>query len=47
MFLAVYSNHKILRAEVATGAVTTFAGSGEEGGDEVGDAAQFNARDSL
>ena len=31
MFFADYSNHKILRAEVATGAVSSVAGSGEEG----------------
>ncbi|EOD31059.1 hypothetical protein EMIHUDRAFT_434364 [Emiliania huxleyi CCMP1516] len=42
LFVADSSNHKIRRVEVATGAVTTLAGSGEEGGaDGVGDAAQF------
>ncbi|EOD20495.1 hypothetical protein EMIHUDRAFT_208373 [Emiliania huxleyi CCMP1516] len=42
LFVADYSNNKIRRVEVATGAVTTLAGSGEDGGaDGVGDAAQF------
>ena len=42
LFVADNGNHKIRRVEVATGAVTTLAGSGEEGGaDGVGDAAQF------
>ncbi|EOD03763.1 hypothetical protein EMIHUDRAFT_44220, partial [Emiliania huxleyi CCMP1516] len=40
-FVADYSNHKIRRVEVATGEVTTLAGSGDEGdADGVGDAAQ-------
>ncbi|EOD40581.1 hypothetical protein EMIHUDRAFT_222699 [Emiliania huxleyi CCMP1516] len=44
LFLADNGNHKILRVEVATGAVTMLAGSGEHGdADGVGDAAQFNA----
>ncbi|EOD15737.1 hypothetical protein EMIHUDRAFT_44097, partial [Emiliania huxleyi CCMP1516] len=44
LFLADHGNHKIQRAEVATGAVSTFAGSGIAGSvDGVGDAAQFNA----
>ena len=44
MFLTDFGNHKILRAEVATGAVTTLAGSGGKGdADGVVDAAQFNA----
>ena len=43
LFVADFSNHKIRRVEVATGAVTTLAGSGEEGdADGVGDTAQFN-----
>ncbi|EOD17200.1 hypothetical protein EMIHUDRAFT_44168, partial [Emiliania huxleyi CCMP1516] len=43
LFVADYSSHKIRRVEVATGAVTTLAGSGEEGdADGVGGAAQFN-----
>ena len=42
LFVADYGNHKIRRVEVATGAVTTLAGSGDEGdADGVGDAAQF------
>ena len=40
--MADYENHKIRRVEVATGAVTTLAGSGEDGGaDGVGVAARF------
>jgi len=43
LFVADCSNHKIRRVEVATGAVATLAGSGENGdADGVGDAAQFN-----
>ena len=42
VFVADFSGHEIRRVEVATGEVTTLAGSGEEGGaDGVGDAAQF------
>ena len=42
VFVADYSN-KIRRVEVATGEVTTLAGSGEDGdADGVGDAAEFN-----
>ncbi|EOD23182.1 hypothetical protein EMIHUDRAFT_349742, partial [Emiliania huxleyi CCMP1516] len=42
LFVGDCSNHKIRRVEVATGAVTTFAGRGDEGdADGVGDAAQF------
>ncbi|EOD25702.1 hypothetical protein EMIHUDRAFT_100655 [Emiliania huxleyi CCMP1516] len=42
LFVTNISNNKIQRVEVATGAVTTLAGSGEEGdADGVGDAAQF------
>ncbi|EOD04281.1 hypothetical protein EMIHUDRAFT_372600, partial [Emiliania huxleyi CCMP1516] len=41
-FVADYSSHKIRRVEVATGAVTMLAGSGNDGAaDSVGDAAQF------
>ena len=40
LFWADNGNHKILRVEVATGAVTMLAGSGEQGdADGVGDAA--------
>jgi len=42
LFVADPNNHKIRRVEVATGAVTTVASSGTEGGsDGVGGAAQF------
>jgi len=42
LFVADSGNNKIRRVEVATGAVTTIAGSGTEGSaDGVGDAAQF------
>ena len=42
LFVADFWNHKIRRVEVATGAVTTVAGSGEEGDEDgVGGAAQF------
>uniref|UniRef100_A0A0D3J9M3 SMP-30/Gluconolactonase/LRE-like region domain-containing protein n=1 Tax=Emiliania huxleyi (strain CCMP1516) TaxID=280463 RepID=A0A0D3J9M3_EMIH1 len=42
MFVADYSNHKIRRVEVATGEVTTIAGSGEHGDEDgVGEAAEF------
>ena len=42
VFVADSSGNKIRRVEVATGAVTTLAGSGEEGdADGVGDAAEF------
>ena len=42
LFVAELDNNKIRRVEVATGAVTTLAGSGENGhADGVGDAAQF------
>ena len=48
LFLADFGGHKILRVEVATGAVTTLAGSGENGdADGVGDAAQFHFPHSL
>ncbi|EOD33766.1 hypothetical protein EMIHUDRAFT_229266 [Emiliania huxleyi CCMP1516] len=41
-FVADWSSHEIRRVEVATGAVTTLAGSGEAGdADGVGDAAEF------
>ena len=41
-FVEDFDNNKIRRVEVATGAVTTLAGSGQVGGaDGVGDAAQF------
>ena len=44
LFVADLWNHKIRRVEVATGAVTTVAGSGAEGSaDGVGGAAQFNS----
>ncbi|EOD38772.1 hypothetical protein EMIHUDRAFT_224182 [Emiliania huxleyi CCMP1516] len=43
LFVADNENHKIRRVEVATGAVTTLAGSGEGGNaDGVGDAATFD-----
>uniref|UniRef100_A0A0D3JAB5 SMP-30/Gluconolactonase/LRE-like region domain-containing protein n=1 Tax=Emiliania huxleyi (strain CCMP1516) TaxID=280463 RepID=A0A0D3JAB5_EMIH1 len=43
MFVADCENHKIRRVEVATGEVTTVAGSGENGdADGVGEAAQFS-----
>ncbi|EOD06845.1 hypothetical protein EMIHUDRAFT_249649 [Emiliania huxleyi CCMP1516] len=43
LFVADLANHKIRRVEVATGEVTTVAGSGTRGSaDGVGDAAQFN-----
>ncbi|EOD20530.1 hypothetical protein EMIHUDRAFT_65371, partial [Emiliania huxleyi CCMP1516] len=43
LFVADYGNHKIRRVEVATGEVTTLAGSGADGdADGVGDAAQFS-----
>ena len=42
LFVADCENHKIRRVEVATGEVTTVAGSGENGdADGVGEAAQF------
>ncbi|EOD19636.1 hypothetical protein EMIHUDRAFT_75425, partial [Emiliania huxleyi CCMP1516] len=42
LFVTDFGNHKIRRVEVATGAVTTLAGSGTSGdADGVGDAAQF------
>ncbi|EOD28686.1 hypothetical protein EMIHUDRAFT_49339, partial [Emiliania huxleyi CCMP1516] len=42
VFVADHDNHKIRRVEVATGEVTTIAGSGTEGSaDGVGDAAEF------
>ena len=42
LFVTDHGNNKIRRVEVATGAVTTFAGSGEGGdADGVGDAAEF------
>ena len=42
LFVTDSGNRKIRRVEVATGAVTTLAGSGEAGGtDGVGDAAEF------
>ncbi|EOD06844.1 hypothetical protein EMIHUDRAFT_121172 [Emiliania huxleyi CCMP1516] len=43
LFVADLGNHKIRRVEVATGAVTTLAGSGEDGdANGVGDAAEFD-----
>ncbi|EOD12245.1 hypothetical protein EMIHUDRAFT_44143, partial [Emiliania huxleyi CCMP1516] len=43
LFVADYGNDKIRRVEVATGAVTTIAGSGTSGSaDGVGDAAEFH-----
>ena len=48
LFVADCDNNKIRRVEVATGAVTTLAGSGEEGdADGVGDAAHFNGPAGL
>ena len=48
LFVADCDNHKIRRVEVATDAVTTLAGSGENGdADGVGDAAQFHFPHSL
>ncbi|EOD27814.1 hypothetical protein EMIHUDRAFT_353638 [Emiliania huxleyi CCMP1516] len=48
LFVADYSNHKIRQVEVATGEVTTLAGSGTEGSaDGVGDAAQFDGPDGV
>ena len=42
LFVADFCNHKIRRVEVATGAVTTVAGSGAFGSaDGVGGAAEF------
>ncbi|EOD05092.1 hypothetical protein EMIHUDRAFT_220166 [Emiliania huxleyi CCMP1516] len=42
LFVTDSGNHKIRRVEVATGSVTTVAGSGDEGdADGVGDAAHF------
>ena len=42
LFVTDQFNHEIRRGEVATGEVTTLAGSGEEGdADGVGDAAEF------
>ena len=43
LFVTDQGNRKIWRVAVATGEVTTIAGSGEEGGaDGVGDAAEFD-----
>ena len=43
LFVADCRNYKIRRVEAVTGAVTTLAGSGEEGdADAVGGAAQFS-----
>ncbi|EOD38811.1 hypothetical protein EMIHUDRAFT_224247 [Emiliania huxleyi CCMP1516] len=43
VFVADFSGHEIRRVEVATGEVTTIAGSGTRGStDGVGDAAEFN-----
>ena len=48
LFVSDIGNHKIRRVEVATGAVTTIAGSGASGSaDGVGDAAQFSAPRGL
>ena len=48
LFVTDYGNHKIRRVEVASGVVTTIAGSGEEGdADGVGDAGQFNSPAGL
>ena len=48
LFVADCDNHKIRRVEVATDAVATLAGSGENGdADGVGDAAQFHFPHSL
>jgi len=48
LFVADCDNNKIRRVEVATDAVTTLAGSGENGdADGVGDAAQFHFPHSL
>jgi len=48
LFVTDWGGHKIRRVEVATGAVTTLAGSGEGiDADGVGDAAQFNAPADL
>ena len=48
LFVADTVNHKIRQVDVATGAVTTLAGSGEEGdADGVGAAAQFNVPQRL
>ena len=48
LFVADCDINKIRRVEVATGAVTTFAGSGEEGDEDgVGDAAHFNGLAGL
>ena len=42
LFVADYSNHKVRRVQVATGAVTTLAGNGASGdADGVGGAARF------
>ncbi|EOD04208.1 hypothetical protein EMIHUDRAFT_69240, partial [Emiliania huxleyi CCMP1516] len=44
LFVADSGGHKILQVEAATGAVTTLAGSGEDGDtDAVGGAAQFTS----
>ncbi|EOD25289.1 hypothetical protein EMIHUDRAFT_237929 [Emiliania huxleyi CCMP1516] len=43
LFVAEFGGHKIRRVEVATGAVSTLAGSGAQGSaDGMGDAAQFS-----
>jgi len=48
LLVADMFNHKMRRAEVATGAVTTLAGSGEKGeAHGVGDAVQFHFPHSL
>ncbi|EOD25371.1 hypothetical protein EMIHUDRAFT_237801 [Emiliania huxleyi CCMP1516] len=48
LFVADLDNHKIRRVEVATGAVTTLAGSGTEGSaDGVGDAAGFASPEEV
>ena len=48
LFVVDFGSRKIRRVEVATGAVSTVAGSGEEGdADGVGDAAQFNGPCSV
>ena len=48
LFVADFRNHKIRRVEVATGAVSTLAGSGAKGSaDGMGDAAQPNESSQL